>query len=124
MYLRSAPLQKMPLVPRTITQRTSAARASCNPAFRKSRAVSTSMELNRSGRSMTRVPTGPSRSIWMCSMAMAALPSADARQQLTLVLREQALAEPGVQHHVADACAHAFADHGGIHAGGVPAQRV
>src|SRR5574341_353449 len=60
MYFRSAPLQNTPPEPRMITQRTLSSRASCSPALRKSWAVATSIELNRSRRSIVMIPTAPS----------------------------------------------------------------
>src|SRR5512132_2123687 len=92
MYLRSAPLQNTPLVPRRITARTSSSRAQRSAARRKSCAVVTSSELNRAERAIVMIATAPARSTVM------KLISADPRQQLAVGFGEHAAPEPRIDH--------------------------
>src|SRR5512144_2473152 len=92
-------------------QRTSGSRASFSPAARRSWAIFTSSALKRSLRSIVRKPTAPSLSMRMCDAIdssaagdepppYGACASADARQRLALDLRDEALAEAGVEDEV------------------------
>src|SRR5678816_3876040 len=122
MYLRSAPLQKMPAVPRRTTTRTAGSRASCRPALRRSRAVDGSSELKRFGRSMVSVPTPRSTAVrmWLSPLTR---PSADPRHRIALRLGKEPLAQPGVEDDPAPLLGDAGADHRGAPPEGVAVQR-
>src|SRR5215468_413010 len=118
MYLRSAPLQKMPGAPRSTTTRTARSRASCSPALRRSRAVETSRELKRSRRSMVRVPT-PRLTVVRMWLASLTATSADPRHGIALGLGQEPLAQAGVEHDAPPLLGDAGAHHGGATSKGV-----
>src|SRR5512134_663567 len=108
MYLRSAPLQNTPSTPESTTTRTLSSRASISPAWRRSCAVCTSSELNRSGRSIVMYPTASSTRVRMwttagdCDGMCVDLRSADAWQEFAFGFRHQATPESGVEDDGAD----------------------